>query len=64
MSVGAHDNGGAGAELALATLRESDFDLTGGDRPERLSGAIVTGSFFDVMGVAPALGQDRPAGRI
>ena len=49
--------GQAASFSALATLRESDFDLTGGDRPERLSGAIVTGSFFDVMGVAPALGR-------
>ncbi len=42
---------------ALATLREADFDLGGGDRPERVSGAIVTGAFFDVMGIAPALGR-------
>ncbi|HEY2432937.1 MAG TPA: ABC transporter permease [Vicinamibacterales bacterium] len=47
----------AASFTALATLREADFDLSGGDRPERLTGAIVTGSFFDVMGVAPALGR-------
>jgi putative ABC transport system permease protein len=49
--------GQAASFTALATLRESDFDLTGGDRPERLTGAIVTGSFFDVMGVAPQFGR-------
>jgi putative ABC transport system permease protein len=49
--------GQAASFSALATLRDSDFDLTGGDRPERLSGAIVTGSFFDVMGVPAALGR-------
>lgn len=42
---------------SLAALRDADFDLTGNDRPERLSGAIVTAAFFDVMGVAPALGR-------
>ena len=42
---------------AIAAVRDAQFDLTGGDRPERVSGAIVTGAFFDVMGVPLALGR-------
>src|SRR5262249_27567075 len=42
---------------AMAALRDGFFDLTGPDRPQRLIGAITNASFFDVTGVAPALGR-------
>jgi putative ABC transport system permease protein len=42
---------------ALAALRDGTFDVTGFDKPERIDGAVVTSSFFTVMGVAPALGR-------
>jgi putative ABC transport system permease protein len=42
---------------ALAALRYAAFNLTTSDRPIRLDGAIVTASFFDVMGVRPMLGR-------
>src|SRR5262249_27558271 len=42
---------------AMAALADGSFDLTGRERPQRLTGAITTASFFDVIGVAPALGR-------
>lgn len=42
---------------AMAALKETAFVETGGDRPERMDGAVVTSGFFDVMGVRPALGR-------
>ncbi|HEY3884491.1 MAG TPA: ABC transporter permease, partial [Vicinamibacterales bacterium] len=43
---------------ALAAMRDGTFDLTSAsDRPERLIGATTDWRFFDVMGVAPALGR-------
>ena len=42
---------------AMAALRDGFFDLTGPDRPQRLTGAITNASFFDVVGVAPSLGR-------
>jgi putative ABC transport system permease protein len=51
---------------ALALTREEPVTLTGVDRAERLRGRRVTGSFFAVLGVAPAQGRaltdddDRP----
>jgi putative ABC transport system permease protein len=42
---------------ALAALADGSFDLTGPDRPQRLTGAITDASFFDVIGVVPALGR-------
>jgi putative ABC transport system permease protein len=42
---------------SMAALADGSFDLTGPDRPQRLTGAITNASFFDVMGVAPALGR-------
>ena len=43
---------------AIAAERDGTFDLTSGsDRPERLIGATTDWRFFDVMGVAPALGR-------
>src|SRR4051812_10191405 len=52
--------GAATSFSAMAAVRDSDFDLAG-DRPERVSGAIVTGAFFDVMGVPPHLGRTLTA---
>ena len=42
---------------AMAAFRSLNAAVTGLDRPERLEGAVVTASFFDVMRVAPALGR-------
>jgi putative ABC transport system permease protein len=42
---------------ALAAHRDATFDVTGFDKPERVQGAIVTSSFFAVVGVAPAHGR-------
>jgi putative ABC transport system permease protein len=33
------------------------FNLTGGGEPERLASAVVTGNYFDVLGVTPRLGR-------
>lgn len=52
----------------LAVFKPWEPTLTGGSEPIRLEGQSVTASYFDVLGVAPALGpgldasQDRPAG--
>ena len=35
----------------------SAFSLTGAGEPERLIGAAVTASFFDVMGITPSMGR-------
>src|SRR4051812_46991459 len=42
---------------ALAAFRSETFDITGFERPERISGAIVNAAFFDVMGIRPAIGR-------
>jgi len=42
---------------AMSVLRDADFDVTGFDKPERITGAMVTGGFFDVMQVRPSLGR-------
>jgi putative ABC transport system permease protein len=42
---------------SVAALRDGFFDLTGRDRPQRVTGVITDASFFDVMGVNPALGR-------
>jgi putative ABC transport system permease protein len=41
----------------IAAIRFLNFNLTGGDRPERLPGAIVTQNLFSVLGVKPAFGR-------
>jgi putative ABC transport system permease protein len=41
----------------LALTREEPLTLTGVDRAQRLRGRRVTGNFFNVIGVAPALGR-------
>ena len=41
----------------LAALAGGSFNMSGHDRPERLSGVRVTPSFFAVMGVPPMVGR-------
>jgi putative ABC transport system permease protein len=43
--------------LDLALYHNVGVNLSGGDRPERLSGVRVTASFFDVFGLTPARGR-------
>jgi putative ABC transport system permease protein len=43
--------------LDLALYRNVGVNLSGGDRPERLSGVRVTANFFDVFGLTPARGR-------
>jgi len=48
---------GAVPELeAMAAARPYPFNV-GGDRPERVSGTLVTAGFFEVLGVPPLLGR-------
>jgi predicted permease len=42
---------------ALAAYREGNFDLTGQGEPERLAAEMVSASFFQLLGVKPALGR-------
>jgi putative ABC transport system permease protein len=50
----------------IAAMQFRSLNLTGVDQPERLAGRGVSAEFFDVLGVAPALGrsfspaEDRP----
>src|ERR1700675_1851961 len=41
----------------LAAFNFADFNLTGGDIPERIQGAVVTPSLFPLLGVAPIKGR-------
>src|SRR5438045_7037049 len=41
----------------IAAFNFADFNLTGGDMPERVQGAVVTPSLFPVLGVAPIKGR-------
>ena len=41
----------------FAAINTRDFDLTGGERPERFAGYEVSAGFFDVLGVKAALGR-------
>ena len=41
----------------LAAFRPWTGALTGGDRPERIAGGMVTASFFPLFGVQPAIGR-------
>jgi putative ABC transport system permease protein len=53
---------------AMAAISQSRFNLTGGDRPEAVTGAQVTPELFHVVGVKPVLGrgflpeEGRPGG--
>jgi predicted permease len=42
---------------ALAGISHVPFNLTGSGDPERIAGSSVSSSFFDVLGVAPLLGD-------
>jgi putative ABC transport system permease protein len=41
----------------MAALRGLNFNITGGERPERVPGAIVTQNLFSLLGVKAALGR-------
>jgi predicted permease len=41
----------------VAAVSARGFNLTGGDRPERIEGAIVSADFFSVLGGTPLVGQ-------
>jgi putative ABC transport system permease protein len=41
----------------IAAFNFADFNLTGGDTPERISGAVVTPSLFPLLGVSPIKGR-------
>ena len=41
----------------LVAIRTRDYDLTGGDQPERFTGTAVSASFFDALGVKAAMGR-------
>src|SRR5690348_3668377 len=41
----------------IAAFIHTTFTITGGDRPERVAGDLVSADLFDVLGVAPALGR-------
>lgn len=56
---------------SIATYREESFNLTGADRPERVSGVISTAALFPALGVKPMLGrvfqtedENRGGGRV
>ncbi|HEX8500049.1 MAG TPA: ABC transporter permease [Pyrinomonadaceae bacterium] len=52
----------------LAAYRETSFNMASQDRPERVSGVVVSPEFFNVLGVAPRHGRpvtpalDAPGG--
>jgi putative ABC transport system permease protein len=54
--------------VGLTVFRPWQPTLTGGEQPVRLEGQSVTASYFEVLGVAPAVGpgfdsaEDRPGG--
>ncbi len=41
----------------IAAFNFADFNLTGGDMPERVQGAVVTPSLFPLLGVQPIKGR-------
>ena len=41
----------------IAAFNFADFNLTGGDMPERIQGAVVTPSLFPLLGVQPIKGR-------
>jgi hypothetical protein len=41
----------------IAAFNFADFNLTGGDMPERISGAVVTPGLFPLLGVPPIKGR-------
>lgn len=47
---------------AITVFAGNSVSVTGGDRPERIRGLFVPASYFDVVGVEPALGRRIAAG--
>lgn len=43
---------------SMAAFQNMSFILTGIERPERIPGANVSGSFFSTLGIRPAMGRD------
>jgi predicted permease len=43
---------------SMAAIRWEDYDVSGGGQPEHLSGRMVSGEFFRVLGIHPVLGRD------
>jgi predicted permease len=43
--------------ISVAATSGASFNLSEGDRPERLTGARVTANFFQVLGIQPAEGR-------
>ncbi len=41
----------------IASLSFDDFNLTGGDQPERVPGTMVSANFFSMLGVTPQAGR-------
>jgi putative ABC transport system permease protein len=41
----------------MAVYRGSNFNMTAGDRPERVAGYVVTTNLFSLLGVKPMLGR-------
>jgi putative ABC transport system permease protein len=42
---------------SVAAFRNKTFELSGVDQPERITAAVVSGSFFATLGVSPAIGM-------
>ncbi|HKP88122.1 MAG TPA: ABC transporter permease [Blastocatellia bacterium] len=42
----------------IAVVRRSNFNVTGGDEAERVTGRILSANFFSVLGVEPAIGRN------
>src|SRR6476661_1870339 len=47
----------ARADVRVAAWRERSMSLAGAAVPRILRGAVVSGNYFDVLGVTPALGR-------
>src|SRR5438874_8976662 len=43
---------------SLSAWAETEFNVTGGERPERIHGARVSADFFRMLGVTPKAGRD------
>ncbi len=43
--------------LQMAAYRPQSFNLSGGDRPERIRGLMITSKFFELLDVKPTLGR-------
>ncbi len=48
---------------SMAAYRNEDYNFIGNGEGERLSGYMVSGGFFNTLGVAPVLGRDVSHGR-